>query len=236
MSKKILSAIMIVLMLFMVTGSVYADHCTDCASKNGGRCGLCGYDCSTVNGVCVDTGANRTQGTTQSGSSADWWGGASNWGSGMASSAIANKNNNILSGVVSVIKAVGNIVFVTVTVLLGVKYIWGGVDSKASVKDSLVTLVIAALVFYGWDTLSALFSPDKFLAGSAEATATKIASTILYVCNFLAVGGVVYVGMKYMMAGADGKAQLKAQSVPMILGIIMVFATVTFLNLIVGLI
>ncbi len=190
MSKKILSAIMIVLMLFMVTENVYAD----------------------------------------------WWTDASGWGSGMASDAITTSKTSILADVVKIIKAVGNIAFVTVTVLLGVKYIWGGVDSKASVKDSLVTLVIAALVFYGWDTLSALFSPDKFLAGSAEATATKIASTILYVCNFLAVGGVVYVGMKYMMAGADGKAQLKAQSVPMILGIIMVFATVTFLNLIVGLI
>ena len=188
MSKKILSAIMIVLMLFMVTGSVYAD----------------------------------------------WWTDANGWGSGMASSAIANKDKTILKDVVKIIKAVGNIVFVTVTVLLGVKYIWGGVDSKASVKDSLVTLVIAALVFYGWDTLSQLFSPDKFLADSAKGTAGQIASTILYVCNFLAVGGVVYVGMKYMMAGADGKAQLKAQSVPMILGIIMVFATITFLNLIVG--
>lgn len=180
-----------------------------------------------------------TSGTTnKTGGSMAWWGQAQDFWNG-ASSNVANDAIKSLDGLVNVIKVIGNMVFVAVTVILGVKYIWGGVDSKASVKDSLITLVVAALVFYGWNTISALFISGNnlvFLKGNAEATALSIYSTILYVCNFLAVGGVIYIGIKYLMAGAEGKSQLKVQAVPVVLGIIMVYATLTFLNFIVGII
>ena len=146
---------------------------------------------------------------------------------------------NTLEPLIDLIKIVGNMIFVGVTVILGVKYIWGSVESKASVKESLVTLVVAALVFYGWNTISALILDENmntliFINDEAEITAMNIYTTILYICNFLAIGGIVYVGIRYMMAGAEGRAQLKAKSVPIVLGIIMVYATITFLNFIVG--
>lgn len=168
----------------------------------------------------------------------DWWGQANNFWNGQQST-IANNALQSLNPLVTLVKTVGNMIFVAVTVILGVKYIWGGVESKASVKDSLLTLVIAALVFYGWNTISALFMNGNrlsFVSGDATTTAKSIYSTILYVCNFLAVGGIIYIGVRYMMAGAEGKSQLKAKSVPVVLGLIMVYATITFLNLIVGLI
>lgn len=167
-----------------------------------------------------------------------WWGQAHNFWGG-ATSDIATDAMTALDPIVQLVKTVGNMIFVAVTVILGIKYIWGGVDSKASVKDSLTTLVVAALVFYGWNTISALFMNGNnlsFITGSATDTASRIYSTVLYIANFLAVGGIVYIGMRYMMAGAEGRAQLKAKGVPIVLGIIMVYATITFLNLIVGLI
>lgn len=150
----------------------------------------------------------------------------------------AASTNEALTKLIDLVKVVGNMIFVGVTVILGVKYIWGGVDAKASVKDSLVTLVIAALFFYGYSTISNLFMTGNNLSfintGSYETTAKGIYSVILYICNFLAVGGLVYIGVRYMMAGAEGKAALKARGVPIVLGIVMVYATITFLNLIVG--
>ena len=175
----------------------------------------------------------------------DWWSDANSFLSGYQGTGTVIGNTTVgslisfLNPLVNLVKVVGNMVFVAVTVILGVKYIWGGVDSKASVKDSLITLVVAALVFYGWNTISALFMTGNqlnFISSSAETTAKTIYSTILYVCNFLAVGGIVYIGVRYMMAGAEGKSQLKAKGVPVVLGIIMVYATITFLNLIVGII
>ena len=168
----------------------------------------------------------------------EWWGQANNFWNG-ATSDVASTAMDTLEPLVNLIKVVGNMIFVAVTILLGVKYIWGGVDSKASVKDSLTTLVVAALVFYGWNTISALFMNGNrlsFITGSAETTAKTIYSTVLYIANFLAVGGLIYIGVRYMMAGAEGRSQLKARGVPIVLGIIMVYATITFLNFIVGII
>ena len=110
-----------------------------------------------------------------------------------------------------------------------------GVESKANVKDSLLTLVVAACMFYGFSTLETIINPRIFISSSsAEDTVLNIYSTVLYIANFLAIGGIVYIGVRYMMAGAEGRASLKANSVPIVLGIIMVYATMTFLNFIVG--
>ena len=174
-----------------------------------------------------------------------WWGQANNFLSGFKGGNTQIGNTTVekivvfLDPIVNLVRVVGNMIFVAVTVILGVKYIWGGVESKASVKDSLVTLVVAALVFYGWNTLSALLMNGNnlsFIGGTAETTARTIYSYVIYIANFLAVGGLVYIGARYMMAGAEGRAQLKTKGVPVVLGIIMVYATITFLNLIVGLI
>lgn len=172
---------------------------------------------------------------------ADWWEQAGSFLGGYAGGNTTIGNTNVgsiigfLDPIVDIVKFVGNLVFVLVTVILGIKYIWGGVESKASVKDSLITLVVAALVFYGWDTISVLINPSNFIvSNSYQNTALTIYSTILYICNFLAVGGIVYIGVRYMMAGAEGRASLKAKGVPVMLGIVMVFATITFLNFIVS--
>lgn len=172
---------------------------------------------------------------------ANWWEQAGSFLGGYDGENTTIGNTNVgsiigfLDPIVNLVKFVGNIVFVLVTVILGIKYIWGGVESKASVKDSLITLVVAALVFYGWDTISVLIHPDNFIvSNSIENTARTVYSTILYICNFLAVGGIVYIGVRYMMAGAEGRASLKAKGVPVMLGIVMVFATISFLNFIVN--
>lgn len=132
---------------------------------------------------------------------------------------------------------IGNIIFLIVTAFLGVKYIWGGVDSKYSVKNSLVTLVVAAIVFYGWNAVTDILNVKELLTGSTSATgyqnfATTIYNTIMYIVNVAAIGGIIYIGIKYMMAGADGKAEMKLKLIPVIMGIILVYGTLNFINVI----
>ena len=168
--------------------------------------------------------------------SPSWWNDAYNFFNG--NTANANRFTvTALTDIENIISFVGNMVFFLVTVILGVKYIWGSVDAKADVKDGLVTLVIAAVFFYGWNTVKALFINSSgliFIENDYQSTAKAIYSTILYICNFFAVGGIVYIGVKYLLAGAEGKAQLKARGVPIVLGIIMVYCTLTFLTFIVN--
>ena len=159
----------------------------------------------------------------------DWWTKATGFFNGGTASSLTPLNE-----LKNIIQAVGNMIFIVVTVILGIKYIWGGIDAKASIKENLITLVVAAIAFYSWTTIEQLFMNGNklvFLTGTAEQSAANIYSTIIYICNFLAIGGIVYIGVRYLMAGAEGKAALKAKSIPIILGIIMVYATLEFLNL-----
>lgn len=164
-----------------------------------------------------------------------WWTQANEFFNGTVSE---NKDlQNALSGIESFIKVIGNIIFFTVTVILGVKYIWGSVESKASIKESMVTLVVAALFFYGYSTISSIINVKEILVtADAYISAKNVYNIILYICNFLALGGIVFIGVKYMLAGASGKAELKTKAVPAVLGIVMVYCTLTFLQLIISVI
>ena len=169
----------------------------------------------------------------------DWWEQAGDFLDGydgentkLSNTATVKDVMEFLEPLVEMVKFIGNMVFVLVTVVLGIKYIWGGVESKASVKDSMVTLVVAALVFYGWDVIATLINPQNLWQNTVADAAGVVYSTIIYICNFLAVGGLVYIGIRYMMAGAEGRASLKAKSVPVVLGLVMTISTIRFLGFI----
>lgn len=183
----------------------------------------------------TDGKSKATKAADSSSDGTAWWGQANSFLSGYGGTGEVTKYFEGLTSLVTLIKTVGNMIFFAVTVVLGVKYIWGGVESKSSVKESLTTLIVAALVFYGWNTITALFKTGEqlsFVSGSAEGTASNIYSTVLYIANFFAVGGIVYIGVRYMMAGAEGRAELKTKGVPIVLGLVMVYSTLTFLQLI----
>lgn len=160
----------------------------------------------------------------------DWWTQAG----GFFNPATAGSSPYLsgLTDLKTLIEVIGNLVFFAVTVILGVKYIWGGADAKANIKDSLITLIIAATAFYGWDLIQNMFAAGNLIGSTAEDTAQKIYNIVIYIANFVAIAGIVYVGVRYLMAGAAGRADLKAKSVPIMLGIIMVYCTLGFLNVI----
>lgn len=142
-----------------------------------------------------------------------------------------------ISEIRSMIFDIGNVIFILITAFLGVKYIWGGVDSKFSVKNSLVTLVVAAIVFYGWNALTDVLDIKDLLTGKTSQSGVQgfvgtVYNTVMYIINFAAVGGIIYIGIKYMMAGADGKAEMKLKGIPVVMGIIMVYGTVNLINFI----
>lgn len=173
----------------------------------------------------------------------DWWGQANGFLSGfkggsteIGDSTVDDITGGFLNSMTEFVRDIGNLIFFIVTAILGVKYIWGSVESKTTVKEGMFPLVIAAMFFYGWSGISILIKGGwantqlGFIKGDYQSTISTIYSIVMYIVNFLTVGGIVYIGIRYMMAGAEGKAQLKAKGLPIILGIIMVYSTATFLG------
>lgn len=197
-----------------------------------------------VSELAFDGGGTASQGsgagrdTTSSGSD-DFWNKATDWFSNV------DKDEELGTGVKDVvntfsnmISVVGTTVFVIVTIFLGIKYMYGSVDAKASVKESLTTLLVACIFFFGWNSIKNLLFPNNnfiFIEStdtSYEQMVGRIFAFATYIAQFLAVIGIVYVGVRYIFAGAEGKASLKGKSVNFLIGIILTFCATSFLSLI----
>lgn len=140
-----------------------------------------------------------------------------------------------------VVSLVGNLVFAGITVILGAKYIWSGVSGKSQVKETLPSFITAVMFFYLAVEITGIFSPKS--AGSLgsglnsikdyDSLAKLIIGTINLVVKYLALGGIIFIGLKYMFASADGKAQIKDKLAPMALGIVLVFSASTIVDFII---
>ena len=169
----------------------------------------------------------------------DFWGQAAGWfKEAKGSYFMPTQATSIINIFTDMINVVGTTVIVIATVVLGIKYMLSSVDSKTEAKEGLITLFIACVFFFGWTSISELLFPKNnfiFISNtdtSYENVLGRILSAFSYIANIIAILVVIYVGVKYLLAGASGKADLKGKSVNFIIGIILVFATTNALTFI----
>lgn len=170
-------------------------------------------------------------------SSADnMWKSASSWFKGVNPNKNASQATNVVSEFSSIVNVVGTTIIVIATIFLGIKYIIGSVESKTEVKESLITLLIACLFFFGWQQISNILVPGgKLIWSSTDDTSYKqligrVFSTVTFILNVAAIAAIIYVGVRYIFSGASGKAELKGRSPYFIIGIILAFCSVSLLN------
>lgn len=115
---------------------------------------------------------------------------------------------------------IGNLIFVCVTIILGIKYAFSSVSEKADVKESLIPLSIGAVFFYlaqsVYNFTSEMF--DGFSKATSLNTITdKIYSSVRLIANVGAIIAIVIMGLKYMFTAADERAELKQRMVPLVI-------------------
>lgn len=186
-------------------------------------------------GTEAPTSTNQKE---DSGSVDVMWTQATKWFKNVDSNHNSNQAIDIIDGFIGIVNVVGTTIIVIATIFLGIKYIFGSVDSKADVKESLITLLVACVFFFGWNNIREILFPapgNRFVLTSNDDTSYqdlvgRVFSIFVYVANIAAILGVIYVGVRYLFAGADGRAELKGKTVYFIIGIILSFATVSFLT------
>ena len=128
--------------------------------------------------------------------------------------------------IVPIVSLFGNLVFAAVTVILGAKYIWSGAEGRSQVMESLPAFLIAVVFFYLGESIVTWLTGASSTIASANSWDTisgKIIGTINTVVKYAAFGGILYMGLRYMFASAEGKSQIKTNMGGAILGIIFVF-------------
>jgi type IV secretory pathway VirB2 component (pilin) len=148
--------------------------------------------------------------------------------------------DDIINTFEDMINVVGTTAIVIATIVLGIRYIIGSVESKTSAKEGLITLLIACIFFFGWTSISNLLyggsEYDFIFTSDTDNSYTsfvgRLFNTFTYIANVVVIGCIIYVGVKYILAGAEGRSELKGKSIYLIIGIILAFATTNVLTFI----
>ncbi len=173
-----------------------------------------------------------------SGSNKDFWGNANSWFSS-AQNAGANsskKNKEIIDTMEDMILVVGTAAISIATIFLGIKYMFGSADSKADCKQSLMNLLVACVFFFGWNSIKNVLMPGNRFVFFSVSDATykdpvaRFYDIFVYIAQFAAIIAIIYVGVKYIFAGVQGKADLKEKSGMFLIGIILAFCSTGFLT------
>ena len=132
------------------------------------------------------------------------------------------------SGIYGIIKKIGYIIFAFITVILGVKYIWSGVDEKSRIKETIPLYIVGILFFFLADGIvNIVFVKElSFIAKTTDinvltGTAFK---TLATVANTIAIISLIIVGLTYMFSAADQKANIKTKLLPIVIGLIFIFS------------
>lgn len=175
----------------------------------------------------------------------DWWGKATDWYKG--GSTTVGLSTSVIDGIADLVEMVGTGVIAIATVVIGIKYMMGTVQGKTEAKESMISLLVACLFFFGWTSIRGLLITGNatgqgglsgattglvFFDGDLKVTFARIFTLVVTIGKVLSVLAIVYIGVKYVFAGADAKAQLKQKSPAMIIGIILIFCATTFLGIV----
>lgn len=135
-----------------------------------------------------------------------------------------------------IISEIGNLIFAIITVVLGAKYIWSSAEGKSQVMESLPGFVLAVIFFYLGDSLIDWLSDTTKGIKGAE-NWKSITGYIMWIVNTLvryaSFGGILFMGLKYMFASSEGRAQIKTNLSGLLIGIMFVFLASTVVDYII---
>lgn len=177
--------------------------------------------------------------------SIEWWDKATSWFN-MGSTSVG-LSQNVISGLAETIEIIGTGIILIATVVIGMKYMVGTVQGRIEAKENLVQLVVASLLFFGWTNIRDILIVGNatgsngitgathlifFSGGNITATFSQLFTFIVTVAKAICVVAIMYMGVKYIMAGADAKAKIKEQAPALIIGVILIFCAVNVIGFI----
>lgn len=100
-------------------------------------------------------------------------------------------------------------------------------------KKFLIIFLTCTLIF---TSLSTLVFADDGTAGIISQKGTQIVNAILWFGYAIALGMVVFIGIKYVLGSAEAKSNMKSAIVSWVIGAFIVFACTTIVGWVMGVI
>ena len=144
----------------------------------------------------------------------------------------------LTDGITKMIFDIGNLVILIAMAIMGLRYVWSGVEGKASIKESMVNMSVGVIFFYMAQGVY------KFASGIISGTFAEVADfskmssniwgNVALVVQMLALIGLAAVGLKYMFSNSNSKADIKKQLFPVVVGLVLIFCVTNVANFIIN--
>ena len=146
---------------------------------------------------------------------------------------IGESETSIANSIVGIIRTVGTFISVGALMIIGIKYMMGSAEEKASYKKTMIPYTIGCFVLFGASYLAPSIQSMVSGLGSSETTAgNAILGMISVVGTFISVGTLMVLGIKYMTGSAEERASYKKTMIPYIVGAVLLFAAVNIASVI----
>ena len=117
----------------------------------------------------------------------------------------------------------GNFLAIAVMMVIGIKYITGSIEEKATYKKTMVPYLIGCvLIFAGSNIVPGIMETLKETSESSNIK-DSIIKLIQKVGTFISVGALMILGIKYMAGSLEEKAEYKKTMLPYLIGCLLLF-------------
>ncbi len=170
---------------------------------------------------------------------ADFWSDATNWYEKEdLNYDVTQSVNDLISTISGYIELTGTVIIIIAAIVLGIKYVLASAEGKAIAKENIISLLVACIFFFGWANISnILYTGKNFVLYSQtnntyQGTILNVYNIFKFIFQIVALIAILYVGIKYIFAGAEGRANLKSKSWAFVIGMILIFSTIEVLNIV----
>lgn len=131
---------------------------------------------------------------------------------------------DIIDNITELIRTVGSFIAVGALMIIGIRYMMGSADERASYKRSMMPYIIGCFILFGASNIAPQFK-EVFsnLGDTKEDIGGNILGLIQTIGSFISVGILMVIGIKYMMGSTEERASYKKSMIPYIVGAILLF-------------
>ena len=110
--------------------------------------------------------------------------------------------------------------------VIGLKYITGSVEEKASYKKTMIPYLVGCLLLFGASMIAPIITDLFKEVKDSDELGNIILGIVQIVGTFIAIGVSMVIGIKYMVASVEERASYKKTMIPYAIGSVLLFSAV----------
>lgn len=149
---------------------------------------------------------------------------------------IPGEINDTLTNAEKLIKTLGTIIAVGTLMIIGIKYMMGSIEERANYKASMFPWIVGAILLFGatmiYEPMKSILQDSSTKMEDVTSLGNIILGWIQIIGTYIAVAGLMIIGIKYILGSMEERAQYKKSMLPWVIGLVILFSAVNITKII----